>query len=127
MEKRTYSSPEEALAVAKEAMWLAWNAAGGPFGMGVLQNNPGADKEAVWDQAYNMGDYTGKHDGRPESVNADYVFGRMLKLRFKIVGASLEFPDYEPRWDYQGWSGKQYQTFAALFDAAESVTKERAA
>ena len=127
MEKRTYSSPEEALAVAKEAMWLAWNAAGNPSYMGVFQDNPGASKEDVWDRAYNEGDYTGGHSGRPEYVNADYVFGRMLKLRFDIIGSALEIPDYTPRWDYQGWSGKRYPTFAALFNAAESALKERAA
>ncbi|MFA6244195.1 MAG: hypothetical protein WC655_24850 [Candidatus Hydrogenedentales bacterium] len=127
MEKRTYSSAEEALAIAKEALWLAWNAAGGPSGMGAFQNNPGADKEAVWAQAYNMGDYTGKHGGNPERINADYVFGRMLKLRFEISGASLEIPDHEPRWDYQGWSGPKYPTYAALFDEAEAEVKQRAA
>lgn len=125
--ERTYSSNEVALAIAKEAMWLAWNAAGGPSGMGFMQNKPDADKEQVWDRAYNRGDYIGGHRDLPERVDADYVFGRMLKLRFSIKGNALDFPDHEPRGDYQGWCYK-FKTYAALFDAAEaSALKKKAA
>jgi hypothetical protein len=118
MSERKYDSDAEALAVAKEALWLAWQAAGGPSGMGFLQDNPAADKEAVWDRAYNKGDYFGRHGMDDCAVNADYVFGRMLKLRFEIHGAVLEIPDDIPRRDYQGWCGK-YKTYQALFEAAE--------
>jgi hypothetical protein len=44
MSERKYKDHDEALAVAKEAIWLAWNAVGSPGGMGWLQNNPEADK-----------------------------------------------------------------------------------
>ena len=112
--KRKYGSNEEALAVAKEAMWLAWTAAGGPAGMGMFRHNPDANKEAVW----------GRQGLEPSYVNADYVFGRMLKLRFHIRGDTLDIPDDQPCFDYQGWCGK-YLTYAALFDAAEKVVKHQ--
>lgn len=118
--KRKYATKEEALNVAKEAIWLAWNACGGPAGMGFLQNKPNAEKEKVWEQAYNQGDYALRHGG-PERVSADYVFGRMMKLRFKLDGDTIDHDDYEPRRDYQAWCGT-YKTFSALFDAAEGAT-----
>ena len=120
MINRDYESKEHALAVAKEAVWLAWQACGGPSGMGFLRNNPGADKEAVWKNAYGNEDYKTRH-GAPEDVYADYVFGRMMKLYFRIAGNSLNIPTDECRRDYQSWCGK-YPTYSALFDAAE-VTK----
>lgn len=119
MEKREYKSAEQALAVAKEAMWLAWQAAGGAQGMGVFRNNPGAGKDDVWKNAYNQEDYSMRH-GDASSVNADYVFGRMLKLYFRMNGATLEFRDDKPRGDYQSWC-YVYKTYAELFDAAEKV------
>lgn len=116
METMKFSSNETALAVAKEAVWLAWNACGGPRSFGVLRDNPDANKEAVWEQAYEMRDYAQRH-GRPEDVNCDYVFGRMMKLRFTVKDGLLTFNDYEPRGDYQSWCHR-YKTFRALFDAA---------
>jgi hypothetical protein len=126
MMERKYGSNDEALAVAKEALWLAWNAAGGPSGMGIFRNNPDASKEQVWENAYNMGDYSGRDPMEPSRVNADYVFGRMLKLRFRINGNVLDVPDHDPRGDYQGWC-YQYKTYAALFDAAETEVLKKAA
>lgn len=126
MQTRIYASPAEALAVAQEAVWLAWSAAGGTSGYGFLRDNPDADKAVVWDNAYNMGDYSGRHGERASSVNADYVFGRMLKLRFEISECNLEIPDSTPRRDYQGWCGK-YPTYQSLFDAADRIVSEAAA
>lgn len=123
--ERKYGNPEEALNVAKQAMWLAWNAAGGPSGMGFMRDNPSADKEAVWKNAYNREDYYGAGQDK-QRINADYVFGRMLKLRFTLQGATISHDDYEPRRDYQGWCGK-YPTFASLFDAAEAEVLKQAA
>lgn len=118
-----YGSKEEALAVAKEAIWLAWVAAGGPSGNGFLRDNPSANKDQVWDCAYNMRDYAGRGSMPEGRVNADYVFGRCMKLRFEIKGDTLEAPDYEPRRDYESWCYK-YKTFLDLFRAAEeSVIK----
>lgn len=119
--ERKYESAEQALAVAKEALWLAWKACGGTSGMGFLKNKPESDKEAVWDNAVNMGDYNGRPRMEP-GINADYVFGRMMKLRFSINGDSLEFSDSQPRGDYQSWC-YQYKTYAALFDAAEAAIR----
>lgn len=117
MNERKYASKEEALAVAKEAVWLAWQAVGGPFGWGVLQDNPNAQKEEVWKCAVDRRDYNGS--GRSETyINCDYVFGRMMKLRFEIWGDKLNVPDFAPRGAYQEWCHR-YKSFDALFDAAE--------
>jgi len=127
MMKRKYQSKEAAMAIAKSAIWLAWNACGGTSGMGFLKDNKGANKEQVWDQAYNKKDYSGERGGGPENVDADYVFGRMMKLRFTVEGDTITFDDYDPQKDYQSWCGK-YTTFASLFDDAEAVlTKTQAA
>ena len=126
--RREYKSETEATEVLKEALWLAWVAAGGTRGMGVLQDNPRAQKEQVWDQAYNMKDYSGRHDGmRNGDLNADYVFGRMLKLRIGRPSQTiLKISDQQPRMDYQSWCGV-YQTYGALFDAAEKIQTKEAA
>lgn len=116
--ERKYGSNEEALAVAKEAIWLAWKACGGSVGMGVLQANDQAKKDEVWKRAYDQGDYAMRH-GTPEEVNADYVFGRMMKLYFTVKGDTIKHRDNEPRGDYQSWC-YVYKTYAALFDAAET-------
>ena len=119
--KREYKSQEEATAVLKEVVWLAWVAAGGPQGMGFMRDNPNANKDAVWNQAYNKLDYSGRRPGDGENLNADYVFGRMLKLYVgRPTSTVLAFSDNEPRRDYQSWCGK-YKTYAALFDAAEAT------
>jgi hypothetical protein len=125
--ERKYGNHEEAIAVAKEAIWLAWTACGGTSGAGFLQDNPDAKKDQVWDRAYNMGDYSGRRVGmKPTAVNADYVFGRMMKLYFKVEGDSITHDDQEPRRDYQAWCGR-YPSYAALFDAAETEVLKKAA
>lgn len=117
--KRKYESEQRASAVLKEALYLAWIAAGGTRGMGTLQDNPNADKECVWDQAYNKKDYFGRHPSDGKDLNADYVFGRMVKLSVsRPSDTELDIPDHEPRSDYQSWCRK-YPSYAALFDAAE--------
>src|SRR3990167_7595155 len=119
---REYESAERADEVLKEAVWLAWQAAGGPSGMGFMRDNTDATKESVWDNAYNRGDYYGRGSVHGNDLHADYVFGRMLKLRVRRPDAlSLEVHDYEPRRDYQSWCCV-YPTFSALFDAAEKTT-----
>jgi len=123
--ERKYSSTDEAVAVAKEALWLAWNAAGGPSGYGFFRDKPSATKEDVWQNAITSGDYSGVR-ASAERIDADYVFGRMLKLRFRVNGSALDVPDYQPRGDYQGWC-HQYSSFAALFDAAEAQALKKAA
>ena len=121
MMQRKYETEAQATEVLKEALWLAWVAAGGPRGNGVLRDNPSAQKEQVWDQAYNLKDYSGRGLTDGMNLNADYVFGRMLKLRIRRPDATtLEIPDFDPRPDYQSWCIK-YPSFDALFDAAEKT------
>ena len=51
--ERKYSNPEEALNVAKEAVYLAWVACGGTSGMGAFQDRgPIQEREKVWRPAY---------------------------------------------------------------------------
>ena len=120
--KRTYANKDEVEAVLQEALWLAWNAAGGTSGMGFLQNNPGATKESVWENATGAGDYF-ISTSRPGSLNADYVFGRMMKLRLEYGDEHIDVPEHEPRSDYQAWCRK-YPTYEALLDAAEKSAEE---
>jgi hypothetical protein len=114
---RNYKNKEEVEAILKEALWLAWNAAGGPAGMGVFQDNPGTTKEDVWNNAVGPGDYP-VATSRDGYLNADYVFGRMMKLRLDYGDTHIEVPDWEPRSDYQAWCTK-YPTFESLINAAE--------
>ena len=123
--KRKYESNDHAQAVTKEVMWLAWNACGGPREMGFMQDKPDADKDAVWKQAFERRDYPGMNGGHWERINADYVFGRMMKLRLSVEGNVINVPESEPHPSYQGWCHR-YKTYAKLFDAAEAaVLKER--
>ena len=127
--ERTYSSKEETLNVAKEAVYLAWQACGGPMHAGFMQDKgPNQDRERVWDHAYNMRDYFGRSPGDdPARINCDYVMGRMMKLRFSVNGNKLtDISDGIPRGDYQSWCHK-YKTYAALFDAAEKTVLQKAA
>ncbi len=125
---RKYDSKEAALNVAKEAVFLAWQACGGPMGSGFLQDRgPNQDRDKVWDHAYNKRDYSGRIGDRPEEVSCDYVMGRMMKLYFSLDGDTIKgIRESEPRRDYQAWCGK-YPTYAALFDAAEVALQKQAA
>lgn len=117
--ERKYESKEKAMDVAKNAVYLAWQACGGPLRMGFFRDRGHQDKEAVWKQAYDQGDYSMRHGG-PESVDCDYVFGRMMKLYFTVEGDTIKHSDGKPRSDYQAWCGK-YPTYDELFSAAESA------
>jgi hypothetical protein len=107
--------------VVKEAFWLAWQACGGPLGMGWLQNKSDVTKYQVWSNVRTAGDY-GKGGSvmkpdKPGEAYGDYVFGRMMKLRIKWGLDYVEVGDGEPRIDYQAWCGK-YPTYQALVEAA---------
>lgn len=105
-------------------LWLAYQAAI-PMGMGYLQARDDKSEADVIANVIDAGDYPNAMEPgvRPDqkggsvNVSADYVFGRMMKLRFKAGDNWVELPDHEPRHDYQSWCGK-YPTYAALFDAA---------
>lgn len=110
-------NPEQ---VVKRMFWLAWQACGGPFNMGFLQDKPDADEEAVWSQTLNRGDYpSGNASGQNKIGDAygDYVFGRMMKLSVKWDDASVNVRDGVPRHDYQAWCVR-YPTYASLVQAA---------
>ena len=116
MQQREYKTEAQATEVLTEAVWLAWQAAGGA---GWLQDKPSATREQVFIRAFNEGDYVARFS-KEKNLHADYVFGRMLKLRVTRPTATiLQFSSDEPRMDYQSWCHK-YGTYAALFDAAEA-------
>lgn len=123
--ERKYSNQEEALNVAKEAMWLAWNASG-VVGMGVLQDKPGAMRDEVIAQTFRPQSDYAKERGLPLEGSADYVFGRMMKTHFRIKDNVLVYDDGEPRGDYQSWA-YAYRTYDALIDAAELETLKKIA
>lgn len=107
-------------AVAKRAFFLAFQACGGPTGMGVLQDNPGATEDDVWKNVLNSGDYVGEYmtpkTGEPYG---DYVFGRMMKLGLTFTADTVSCVERAPRIDYQGWCRK-YPSYEALVQAAIS-------
>lgn len=117
--KREYATPEATTEVLKQAVWLAWQAAGGPIGNGYIEDEPGADREAVWRYASTDGYYFLREV--TDRVEADYVFGRMLKLLVRRpTPTTIEYPDVALTRDAQAWSN-WYPTYTALFDAAERV------
>lgn len=109
--------------VAKEMLWLAWQACRGPIGMGILKDAPGASKDDVWSAMTGRYDYEGINCPAEGEVNADYVFGRMMKLRFKFTKAGIEWPDHHETADpsYNSWA-RSYPTITALFEAAVQST-----
>ena len=117
--ERKYGSNEEALAVAKEAMWLAWKASG-VVGLGVLQDKPDAQKEAVIAQTFYPQSEYAKANGLPLEGSSDYVFGRMMKTHFRIKDNVVSYSGGAPRGDYQSWAWT-YRTYDALMDAAETA------
>lgn len=122
--ERKYESQEQALNVAKEAMWLAYQASGA-VGLGVLHERGGEERAKVIEHtARAQSDYAKEHK-LPEEVSADYCFGRMMKIILRCKDGTLSCSDGEPRGDYQSWAGK-YPTYAALIDTAEkslSITR----
>lgn len=127
--KITVENPVE---VVKEAFWLAWNACGGPMGMGIFQNNPGASKEDVWKNISVRGDYPGgtslpgmigvKEENGKGQAYGDYVFGRMMKLSLRWEGKDIEIEESKPRADYQSWCCK-YPTYQSLVETAVNNLK----
>lgn len=108
--------------LAKEMFWLAWQACGGPSGMGFLQDAPNASKEDVWSNIVNKGDYPGNSRSRDNRPYADYVFGRMMKFGVDIKEDGIEVRDMDLRPDYQSWCVK-YKTVNDLVEAAQENIK----
>lgn len=107
---------ENPVKIAKRMCWLAWQASQ-VMGMGVLQNRS-MTEDQVWSAATGGpgGDYPIPH-GSVSEVNADYVAGRMMKLRLKLSYEGVTVSDAPPRSDYQSWC-KTYPTYDALIVAA---------
>ncbi len=112
-------------AVVKEAFWLAYQACGGPAGMGFLQTNATATKEDVWNNVRSAGDYPAgatalMKAAQPGDAYGDYVFGKMMKLGLKWTEKGVEVRDGDvPRRDYQAWC-RVYATYEALVQQALS-------
>ncbi len=110
--------------IAKRMFWLAWQACGGPIGMGALQDRQGVTEDDVWVNVMSAGDYPGSHTPRKDlNPYGDYVFGRMMKLGLAIDGNKIILPKQTPQQDYQAWCGK-YPTYQKLHEAAVSDLKE---
>lgn len=114
MKEIKVTNPKE---VVEEAFWLAWQACGGPLGMGFLQNNPTATKEDVIQNVLNSGDYAGLRKCNDGELCGDYVFGRMMKLQIKYNDKAVFVRESKPTQDYQAWCGT-YHTYEALIEAA---------
>jgi len=109
--------------LAKEAMWLAWKACGGPKGMGVFQDRPLATKVEVVAAAAGAYDYGGsvhKQSG-PGTLDGDYVFGRMMKLRMQFAGNEITLTDGPLSPGYHDWDRLYPSYEALLIAAAESL------
>jgi hypothetical protein len=106
--------------LAKRALWLAWQACGGPLGMGFLQDRPEATEDEVWDATRNAYDYSGFAGkcSKPGVANPDYVFGRMMKMYLEFTEDTVSHRDGELRPAYQAWCSPTFPTYAALLTAA---------
>jgi len=119
-----------AVAVAEEAMWLAWQACGGPLGIGILQDNASASKQDVMTNLWTQGDYAGGRDMRgldEGEYYGDYVFGRMMKTGIKVTGpdtivvnTAADKKDGSLNPEYVGWC-QAYSTREALITAAKEI------
>lgn len=106
-------------AVARRMMFLAYNAAS-VTGMGVFRARQGATEDEVWANVIGRGDYGGAGPvAKPGRCLADYVYGRMMKLRLEWDAGGVTCPDGDLNYEYQSWAGA-YPTYQALFDAAVS-------
>jgi hypothetical protein len=109
-------------AFASRLFYLAWQACGGPLGMGVFQDRPGASEKDVFNNVITAGDYAGAFGRGKNEVYGDYVFGRMMKFGFTILDDGvIQFRNTDFRPDYQGFSRK-YPTIEALLKATVEST-----
>jgi hypothetical protein len=113
--------PRAHIALLKRIFYLAYQASS-VVGKGILQEQHGATEEDVWQNILTAGDYPGNHHLRRQEqgmYDADYVFGRMMKLYIKVTDDGIELPDKEPKRMYQAWC-VTYPTYQALLDAAKA-------
>ena len=113
--------------IVKRMLWLAYQAASGPLGMGFFQAVSNATEEDVFRNVVNQEDYEGFQAEKKMSnghFDADYVFGKMMKLRLTIKDGEVIIPSWEPRRDYQSWC-RTYPTYKDLYDAAVKSLEEK--
>lgn len=118
--------------LARKMVWLAYKASN-PVGLGNLQYREDITEETLWNSAdvakltkaepisswtERIGILCGK--GRPSTtcVSCDYVFGRMVKLKFSFTDSDVAI-DYDQTvsCDYQSWASS-YQSIQQLRHAA---------
>lgn len=104
--------------MAKRMLALAWDAAG-VYGYGAFQDRPDAKEVDVWDCMASARDYGGLEHKRPKSgeVDADYLFGRMMKLNFSFGDNTVSGHVRQWNHDYQSFCHR-YKDFDALVNAA---------
>ena len=114
--------PADLEEVAKAICYAAWQACGGTSGFGVLQDNPEATDDQVFQNITCQGDYPGREKRAEERSKdssepyyADYVFGRMMKLLFWIKDDRIIFKNFDPDPNYNGWC-HIYPTVNELID-----------
>lgn len=89
-------------------------------GLGYLQAVDNASEDDVWNNVSNNGDYPVNHN-EPGRWNADYVFGRMMKLSIQYAEGTLIIRPDNPQPSYNSWCIK-YKTPDELFkDAIRSL------
>lgn len=111
--------------LVKRAMFLAWEACGGPIGMGQLQDKPFAKEDEVWNNVKTAGDYPGNFRGsRDGDVYGDYVFGRMMKTGMKYNDAYVTISKEKASGNYQAWARKFEDQPALIKAAAASIADE---
>ena len=99
--------------VVKRAFWLAWNASQ-VVGMGVLQDNPRATEDDVWECVGKVG---------LNEFSADYLFGRMMKMFLGLDQNEIKTPTRDLSLDYQSWCGT-YASYEDLVHAAIASVEE---
>lgn len=109
-------------AFVKRAYKLAYDACGGPFGMGILQARGQAGEEDVFRNVISNADYprsgeSVRHAERAKNGDfyGDYVFGRMMKLGMRIREGVVEI--WDGNWD------REYNAFIGEYPNGEALTK----
>ena len=105
------------LTIAKRMLFLAWKESSSR-GLGSLQDQGEQSEETVFWAAYNRG------DGFPY-IEADYIFGRMMKLHLQFGDNYITEPAMGDCWrvDHQSFCHK-YRNFRELYDAAVASLKD---
>jgi hypothetical protein len=101
----------------RRAFYLVYEASE-VIGMGALRARSSVTEDQVWENVAMAGDYPGLPDTRhPRTLDADYVFGRMVKWRIRFPGDNeMEFRPAEFDPEYQSFSST-YKDNKAIVDA----------